>query len=493
MDTTQMTVVMLIAFLLVLVGISLGAARLNKQTPDDFFLANRGLGTVVLLMTTGASFFSTWTLLGAVGNFYRDGVWFMAFPAWTVVHAMFIWVFGTRIWQLGKKYGFVTPGDMAEHYYGSPLLRVLFAIIGIIGLVPYMMIQIIGGANAMKTLTNDAIPYWVGIVVLGLLVGVLVTLSGGRGAAWTDTFMGFFFGGVLIVIMLIFVSSAGWLDAFRNLETVAPQVLTNKGDPWPIMDTALGLSLGFWIMPHMWQKYYSARSARSLGQTAAITPLWNTWIMSVSALVIGILAWTPGLLDGLDAENSDQVIPLYFAQNAPLFGAVVVVAIIAAGISTVNSQLLSSGSLLTADVYVRFVRPDASARIRTIVGRGSVVALTVLVCVLAFTPAAEQFLVPLADRGFAIGSQLVPAALGPLVWRRATRSGALVSIIASEAVVLMVSLSLSPLPLGPAVSGILVGLPVFVLVSCATQGQVRPIQDEYHNSLARGLYGVGAR
>ncbi|MFC7404607.1 sodium:solute symporter family protein [Georgenia alba] len=490
MSITVATVITLITFLLILVGISLGASRLNKQTPDDFFLADRGLGTVVLMMTTGASFFSTWTLLGAVGSFYRDGVWFWAFPAWTVVHAMFIWVFGSRIWQLGRKFGFVTPGDMVEHYYGSPTLRVLFAVCGIVGLVPYMMIQIIGGAGAMSTLTGGAIPYWVGIVVLGLLVGVLVTLAGGRGAAWTDTFMGFFFGVVLTIIMMTFLSSAGWFDGFRNLQEVAPEILTNKGEPWTIVDTTIGLALGFWVMPHMWQKYYSARSAMNLAKAAAITPLWNTWIMAMGACVIGMLAWTPGLIDGLSAENSDQIIPLYFAQHAPVFGAVVVVAIVAAGISTVNSQLLSSGSLLTSDLYVRFAKRDATPRLRTVVGRACVLSLTALVCILGFTPAAQDFLVPLADRGFAIGSQLVPAALGPLVWRRATRSGALASVIVGELVVLAVVLGLSPLPYGPAMTGLLVGLPVFVIVSLATPSQVRPVQHEYHDSLAKGLYGV---
>ncbi|GAA4415265.1 sodium:solute symporter [Georgenia halophila] len=489
MSTTTATVIALVGFLALLVGISLWASRRNKQTPDDFFLADRGLGTIVLMMTTGASFFSTWTLLGAVGSFYRDGVWFWAFPAWTVVHAMFIWVFGTRIWQLGRKFSFVTPGDMAEHYYGSPTLRVLFAVCGIIGLVPYMMIQIIGGATAMSTLTGGAIPYWVGIVVLGLLVGLLVTLAGGRGAAWTDTFMGFFFGIVLTGIVLTFLSSAGWFDAFRNLQDVAPEILVNKGEPWTIIDTTIGLALGFWVMPHMWQKYYSARSATNLAKAAAITPVWNTWIMAMGALVIGMLAWTPGLIDGLTAENSDQIIPLYFAQNAPLLGAVVVVAIVAAGISTVNSQLLSSGSLLTTDLYVRFAQPRATPRVRTIVGRACVLSLTALVCILGFTPAAQEFLVPLADRGFAIGSMLVPAALGPLVWRRATRAGALSSVIVGELIVLLVVLGYSPLPFGPAMTGLMVALPLFVIVSLATQSQVRPVQDEYHDSLAAGLYG----
>jgi len=204
MTSVTTMIIVLILFLAVLLFISYIASRSNVSTPDDFYLANRSLGTIVMTMTTGASFFSTWTLLGAVGSYYRGGVWFIAFAAWAIVHAMFIWIFGARIWYLGKKYNFVTPGELVEKYYKNSTLRLLFACIGIIGLVPYMLIQVTGGASALNSLTGDQIPYWIGVLIMGAFVGLIVTLSGGRGAAWSDTFMGFFFGFVLIFITITF-------------------------------------------------------------------------------------------------------------------------------------------------------------------------------------------------------------------------------------------------------------------------------------------------
>lgn len=205
MSQATVTIIVLTVFLLILLFISNRASKANIDTPDDFFLADRGLGTIVLAMTTGATYFSTWTLLGSIGNYYRDGVWFVAFAAWAIVHALFIWLFGSRIWYLGRKYNFVTPGDMMEKYYNSPFLKLLFSVVGMVGLIPYMLIQVTGGAFSLNSLTNGAIPYWVGIFLMGVFVGIIVTMSGGRGAAWSDTFMGIFFGLLLLMITGIFL------------------------------------------------------------------------------------------------------------------------------------------------------------------------------------------------------------------------------------------------------------------------------------------------
>ena len=146
------------------------------------------------------------------------------------------YLFGSRIWYLGRKHNFVTPGDMMEKYYKSPFMRILFAVVGMIGLIPYMLIQVTGGAFSLNSLTNNAIPYWVGILIMGVFVGIIVTLSGGRAAAWADTFMGFFFGTTLVVITLIFIYSAGGFNAFVNLQSVAPEILVNKHLSLPLKD-----------------------------------------------------------------------------------------------------------------------------------------------------------------------------------------------------------------------------------------------------------------
>lgn len=488
MSQAMTTIIVLIIFLSILLLISNRASKSNIATPNDFFLANRSLGTIVMTMTTGASYFSTWTLLGAIGNHYRDGVWFSAFAAWAVVHALFIWLFGSRIWYLGRKHDFVTPGDMVEKYYKSPLLRLLFAVVGIIGLVPYMLIQITGGAFALNSLTDNAIPYWIGVLIMGVFVGIIVTLSGGRGAAWSDTFMGFFFGSVLIFITVIFINKAGGFNAFSNLQSVAPEILVNKGNFWGIFDTALGLGFGYWIMPHMWQKFYSAKSPLILAKTSVITPFWNSWLMALGALFIGMFAHTPGLVKGLTLETSDRIIPLFFSTYSPIFGAVVVAAVIAAGISTINSALLSSASLLVNDIYARFINKNVSLARITFIGKATVLFMTLIVVIIAFLPAAQGFLVPVAALGYGIVMQLVPAALGPLYWKKGTLIGAAASIVLGEAALIFVYIFGSPLPLGPGTTGLFLGTITFFVVSLLTSDKNQEYKRDFHQDLKRLFY-----
>lgn len=483
MSQAIITITVLALFLLILLFISNRASKSNLETPDDFFLANRSLGTIVMTMTTGASYFSTWTLLGSIGNYYRDGVWFVAFAAWAIVHALFIWLFGSRIWYLGRKYNFVTPGDMMEKYYKSPSLKLLFAFVGMVGLIPYMLIQITGGAISLNSLTDGVIPYWVGILVMGVFVGIIVTLSGGRGAAWSDTFMGLFFGLLLLFITIIFINQAGGYDAFKNLQSVAPEVLTNKGDFWGIIETAAGLVLGFWIMPHMWQKFYSAESPLTLAKTSVITPFWNSWLMALGALFIGMLAHTPGLVPGLTAENSDTIIPLFFSNWHAIFGAIVVAGVIAAGISTINSALLSSASLLVNDIYIRFFNQKVSARKATFIGKMTVLLMTLVVIIVAFLPFAQGFLIPVADLGYGIVMQLVPAALGPLYWRRGTLKGAITSILVGEITLVLITLFGSPLPMGAGTTGLILGTLTFIVVSLLTRDKNESFKEDFHNDL----------
>jgi len=487
------TIIVLILFLGILLWISSLASKSNIATPSDFFLANRSLGTIVMTMTTGASYFSTWTLLGAIGNHYRDGVWFSAFAAWAVVHALFIWLFGSRIWYLGRKHHFVTPGDMMEKYYKSPFLRLLFAIVGMVGLIPYMLIQITGGAFSLNSLTNNAIPYWVGILIMGVFVGMIVTLSGGRGAAWADTFMGFFFGTTLVVITFIFIYKAGGFHAFVNLQSVAPEILVNKGQFPGIMETAIGLMFGFWIMPHMWQKFYSAKSPMILAKTSIITPFWNSWLMALGALFIGMIARSPGLVPGLTPENSDTIIPLFFSTYAPLFGSVVVAAVIAAGISTINSALLSSASLLVNDIYVRFINKDVSPARTTFISKITILLMTLIVVIFAFIPAAQGFLVLVAALGYGIVLQLVPAALGPLYWRRGTLAGAVSSIIIGLSTLVIVYIFGSPLPLGPATSGFILGIITFVVVSMLTKDSNTQEKHIHHREMVETYFPSEAK
>ncbi len=488
MSLNQATILAIVILIGAIIIVGRLAYKRRVPTPTDYYLAGRGLGPLILVMTMGAAFFSMWTILGAFGNYYRSGVAFMCFSSWTVIHAVMAMMFGTRIWVLGKHFGFITPGEMMEDYYGSPGLRTLFAIVGIVALLPYMLIQITGGALTLTSFTDGGISYFWGAVLMSVVVGIYVAAVGFRGIAWVDTMLGIFFGSTMLYITIFVISQFGGMEALREVEAVAPQLLTNNGDWYGAMGTTSGLLLGYWIMPHMWQKFYAAKSVKAISEAAALTPFWNSWLMAVPPLIIGIMANIPGLIPGLTVETSDMIVPMFFRTYQPMMGAMVIAAALSFGITTVSSQLLSCASIVSEDLYIRYWDPHLSEKKKTYVGSAVVAIMTFVVFGLCFVPGAAGFLIPVANIGFALGIQMVPAALGPLYWPKGTKTGAIASLVLSEIVVITCVLTGYNKLLPPGLNGLVVGLVVYYVVSRLTAPVSYEKQREYHGLLTSVMY-----
>ncbi|WP_349039632.1 sodium:solute symporter family protein [Pseudotabrizicola sp. 4114] len=481
-----MTYLILAAFLGGLVLVSYQSRRSGPtggSEAENFLLGGRSIGTILLLLSMGATYFSTWTLLGALGSYFRSGVWFAGFTVWTIFHAIFIWLFGVRIWLAGKKYGFVTPAQMIEDYYSSRRLRLVVAIVGIFALVPVMLIQITGAAMALESLTNGALPYWAGVIIMSAFVSFIVLWAGFRGTAWSDALMGVLFAAVMIGSCIFVFSIAGGTNLFREASKVAPELLVNRGNPMQMLDLWLSIGFGAWVLPHMWQKFYSASSAEALGKVMLATPFWNSWMMAFIPLVIGIAAVIPGVVPGLTTQTSDTILPQLFAHHTPMLGALVVAGILAAAISTVNSQLLSSASLVAYDLIGVFHGKDPSPHRITVITRVVVVVLTACLLVLGLTSVGKGFLVPVAALGFGLGLQLVPSALGALHLRGITEQGAFWGMVIGT--VAMVALKLYPdlVPLSPAIGGLAVNGLVTAILSAFTPKVSAQSYERYH-----GLY-----
>ena len=478
-----------IAILAVFIGIFILISFLSKrsdtlsgaQSSEDFVIGGRGMGTIVLLLSMGATYFSTWTLLGSFGAYFREGVWFIGFAVWTIFHAVFIWLFGTRIWLAGKRFGFITPGQMVEHYYQSKRLRTLVAVIGILALVPVMLIQVSGGALALDTITNGTIPYVVGVIITSVMVGVIVLWAGFKGTAWTDSFMGVFFATILICTAVYICSLAGGFDMFSNVAQYKPELLVNSGKPMKMVELFLGLGFGAWVLPHMWQKFYSAASAEVLGKVAVMTPFWNSWMMAIIPLVIGTAAVIPGIVPGVSKETSDTILPLIFAEHAPIMGAFVIAGILAAAISTINSQLLSSASIVAEDVISSLRSTPLTSTETTRVTRIVVATLTTLVLILALAPGGAGLLVPIASLGFGLGLQLVPSALGMLHFRFVTEKGAFFGLIAGALTMILMAVFKPDIPLGPGFAGFIVNILVTVVISRMSVGVSQQSLENYHD------------
>ena len=485
MDNNTITIFILAVFIAVFIFISFLSKRSSSasgaQSSEDFVIGGRGMGTIVLLLSMGATYFSTWTLLGSFGAYFREGVWFIGFAVWTIFHGAFIWLFGTRIWLAGKRFGFITPGQMVEHYYQSKRLRTLVAIIGILALVPVMLIQVSGGALALDTITNGAIPYVVGVIITSVMVGIIVLWAGFKGTAWTDSFMGVFFATILICTAVYIASLAGGFDMFANVALYKPELLVNSGKPMKMIEIWLGLGFGAWVLPHMWQKFYSAASAEVLGKVAVMTPFWNSWMMAIIPLVIGTAAVIPGIVPGVSKETSDTILPLIFAEHAPIMGAFVIAGILAAAISTINSQLLSSASIVAEDVISSLRSKPLSSTETTRVTRIVVATLTTLVLILALAPGGAGLLVPIASLGFGLGLQLVPSALGMLHFRFITEKGAFFGLFFGALTMILMAVVKPDIPLGPGFAGFIVNIVITLIVSRMSIGVSKESLENYHD------------
>ena len=473
-------------YMIVALAVGAVAYRLTDRTAEDYYLASRTLGTVVLLFTTFATLLSAFTFFGGPNLAYSAG------PEWIlvmglmdgIIFAVLWYVLGYKQWLVGKRHGYVTLGEMLGDRFGSTSLRVVVAAISLVWLFPYVMLQQKGAGQAIVGLTGGAVPFWVGAGGITLFMVLYVGLSGMRGVAWTDTLQGLFMLSLIwIAVAWVLSSVGGASEATAAMATEQPAFTGLGGGlytPQYIVSTAVSIAFGVTMFPQINQRFFAAGSKTVLKRTFALWPVL-VLLLFVPAFMLG--AWAAGL--GVTVPEGGNVIPAILGAYTPTwFTALVIAGAMAAMMSSSDSMLLSGSSYLTRDLYRPLTgRDDTSDDGReTLVARVGVVAFATLSFVASlYTPGT---LVQIGDTAFSGFAQLtVPVALA-LYWRGTTQSGMFAGVVGSQLFYGLhvfpvvstlsglggVDLALPATYLGwtPGVVGILVGLLLTVGVSLVT-------------------------
>ncbi|WP_158055776.1 sodium:solute symporter family protein [Halorussus halophilus] len=491
MSETTLQLGIIGGYLLLALAIGLVAYRLTDRTAEDYYLASRTLGTVVLLFTTFATLLSAFTFFGGPNVAYAAG------PEWILVmglmdgvlFAILWYVVGYKQWLVGKKHGYVTLGEMLGDRFGSPLLRGLVAGISLFWLFPYVMLQQIGAGTALEALTNGGVPYWAGAGLVTVFMIAYVVLAGMRGVAWTDTLQGaFMLVMVWAAVAWILAAVGGAEEATASLASSNPEFLALGGGLYSapyIISTAVSIAFGVAMFPQVNQRFFVARSKKVLKQTFSLWPILVV-LLFVPAFMLG--AWAKGL--GVAVPEGGNVLPILLNEYAPAwFAALVIAGAMAAMMSSSDSMLLSGSSYLTRDLYRPFVNAHASDRKEDLLARVAVAAFAILAFVASlFSPRA---LVEIGDTAFGGYAQLALPVIAALYWSKTTRAGMFAGIGGSQTFYLA-SVFVPFVPgsysvLGSAgwsssIVGMLLGLVLTVGVSALTT----PAADE-HPSVYEGL------
>ncbi len=467
-------------YLLMLVWFAVLAYRRGHDDEVDYYLAGRDQGWVVSSLTIMATFFSSYALLGAPGMAYRDGVVFARFSLNVPFAGVCIYVIGARIRRLGRARGYVTPADMICDYYGkSSALRILVALVGVLYTVPYVVLQIKAGGILSETLFPGQYSWEIGIIALALVTMAYVMIGGMRSVAWTDTVQGFLLmlgmliGGAAAVAVL--GGPSGFLEAIRELPQKSLSVPGTKGywTPWLLFTACTVGAVGSIIQPAQWMRFYAARSTRTLRRSAVIFTVLLTACYLFGVMLVGLGGQSlypiidedgkllPNAAVGSTSNDFDKILVVVIKNHLPklmgtagaILATLIFVAIMAAAMSTSDSNLHATSALLTRDVYDRFIRPGSSQHERTWVGRLVIAGCTIAALALVFIGKYSASFNPIGMiiimglLAIAFSSQLIPVTIDMLFIRRGTRKGAEAGTLVGVLIVLAFT------PLFPTVAG----------------------------------------
>ncbi len=450
--------------IVVVIGI-LGYTR-TKATAEDYYLAGRGLGTVVLVGTLIATYASMWTFLGAVGGNYRLGISFVSMMMiWNLLWPLMYWFMGTKVWLLGKKYGYITYSELINDYYDSKWLGIIASIIGILALLPYIAVQLMGGGIAVQTFTKGGISFAAGVTITFLFMVLVIALAGSKSVVWTDTFQGIFFISVLLGLAFYAVHLAGgWNNMFSRVAENNPKLLTPgklKFGMWVGFIFTWGFAI---LLPHMFQRLLMAKDPRTIGKVTIAASIISGWVQTLPLFILGVACTV--LIPGVKGKATDSMTIMFATKYlTPFLAAVVVGGAFAAGTSTLNSQLLTSSSLVMRDLVENPSGKKLSPAKETFYGRLTVLILGIIVLIIAlFRPG---LIVPVSTAGVAIciSGYMYPL-IGVLFWPRANKVSAFLSMIVAGAVSILTWLVWPfPLKIYNVLWGLITGGIVFVIAT----------------------------
>ncbi|NKB70812.1 MAG: hypothetical protein GKR89_27390 [Candidatus Latescibacteria bacterium] len=463
------------AYLVLLLVFGLVGYLKGSTSSEDYYLAGRGQGWWVSALTIMATFFSSFALLGAPGMVYRDGVVFALFSLNVPLAGTAIYFLGSRIRRQGQAQGHITPADMFAAHYNSPVgLRLVVALIGLLYAIPYVVIQIQAGGILSQQLFSSPQAFERGAVLLALITMLYIMVGGMRSVAWTDVVQGsLLVGGMLLGGLAIVTLLGGPGPFFQAVGQLPPKSLSVPGTaghwtPEILFTASVFASLGSMVQPAQWMRFYAARSDAVLRRSALIFAVVLTACFFFGVMLIGLGGQVlyplldesgayrldgqgrvlphPGV--GASAGDFDQILVVVLKTHLPdllgpvgvVLAALVLVAIMAAAMSTADSSLHATSAMLTRDIYLPFIRPQATAKERAWVGRLVIAFITLLALTLVIIGRRSEsnplgMIVILGLLAIAFSTQLLPATIDMLFVKRGTRLGAICGMLTGLAIV----------------------------------------------------------
>jgi len=394
--------------------LGLRARHGREMSLEQWTVGGRGFGTVLVFLLMAGEIYTTFTLLGGSGYAYGHGgptYYILAYGC--LAYILSYWLL-PPIWRYAKQYQLISQPDFFARKYDSPALGVLVALVGIVALIPYLVLQFKGLGIIVETASYGSIPSSAAIWSGAVVVTLYVMSSGVRGSAWTAVAKDITILAVAIFlgIYLPFHLYGGYAAMFTAIDQAKPGFLAlpAHGESVSWFDsTVLLTALGFFMWPHSFGSVFTARSESVFRRNAIVLPLYQLILAFVFFVGFAAVLKVPGLT----GPNIDlSLFRLSISTFAPWFVGVIGAAGVLTALVPGSMIMMTAATLLANNIY-RAAHPSADPRRVSDVAK-CLVPVVALVAVY-FTLRGGTTIVALLLMGYSFVTQLLPSLLMSLL------------------------------------------------------------------------------
>jgi Na+/proline symporter len=311
------------------------------------------------------------------------------------------------------------------------VIRFIVGLITIVFTLFFISAQILGLSYIMQSVTKGALTPKLAILIVSIILAIYIAAGGFRAVAWTDAFQVILVIGGIVATFIVVVAKFDLASIFKAVQTTRGGIFTTPG-PIPAYKPGLwitsffAMGLSFVFMPQLWVRVYASKHERGL-RNIVVYFIAGTAVMFFMTYVFSVVC--AEIYAGKGIQPDKLTLSLIFDHFPDWFAGTILIGVVAASMSTVDSQVLALSSIAVRDFYSKQFKPDRPKPVEAALGRMISVVILGGAVYFAFFPPAKMLWSLLIDVMYPGIMSLVPATLLGLFWKKASRAGALVSLV----------------------------------------------------------------
>lgn len=499
---TFFIVTAIVIYLLAMLAIGFIFSK-NNSNSEDFYLGGRKLGPLVTAMSAEASDMSSWLLMGLPGVAYLTGI---CDATWTAiglgVGTYLNWLFVARRLRRysANLNAFTVPSFYSKRFHDDKnILNAICALVIVIFFIPYTA----SGFAACGKLFNSlfGVEYMSAMVVSAIIIVGYTVMGGFRAVSTTDFIQSCVMTLALVVVLSFGINAAGGMGAVMdNARGLAGYLSLNamydatsesaSGYGFITIISTLAWGLGYFGMPHILLRFMAIEDEKKLTLSRRVASVW-VFIAMFGAIFIGVVGNAvskAGALEVLEGSASETIIVRLAGLISShgvipaLIAGVILAGVLAATMSTADSQMLAAASSVSQNITQDFLKIKLDEKKSLAIARGAIIVISLIAIFLAKNPDSSVFqIVSFAWAGF--GGAFGALTLCALFWKRTNLQGAIAGVVSGGAMIFIWKFLVRPLGgsfnIYELLPAFIVSFIFIIVVSLVTEAPSEEIEKEF--------------